>query len=150
VHPVIRDLREQSTWRLLGLSILTYDVYAAFYARRQTIRLNEHLEVSERIPPVLPNVVLVVNVLNLALRLPAHFVEEGHPLRTVSDCVGLAANLGLVVWGFVARNRVNRLLAAQRGQPSWFSGLWTFLFSPLYFNYKVNVLADLDAEQLAV
>ena len=29
----------------------------------------------------------------------------------------------------------------------WFHGLWTFLFSPMYSNYKVNQIGEQNVEQ---
>ena len=42
----------------------------------------------------------------------------------------------------MARNRMNKLLGVTQRQFHWFSGLWTFLFTPFYFNYKINQLAE--------
>lgn len=44
----------------------------------------------------------------------------------------------LVVWGFMARNAVNKTFNLTKQDSQWFHGFWTFLFTPLYFNYKVN------------
>jgi hypothetical protein len=70
MHQVVRDLREQSTWSLLGLSIITYGAYTAFYTRRQTLKLNQHLPIGEQIPWLLPNAVVALNLLSLAFFVP--------------------------------------------------------------------------------
>ena len=137
---VLRELEDQSTWRLFGLAIITLGVYPAFYVRRQTLRLNRHLAGTEQLPMALPNLVIAFNLLGLALLVPYMLVEEGHVVESVSDLVDFLASISFVVWGFAARSRLNRLLAAQPGQAQWSHGLWTFLFSPFYFNYKVNCL----------
>ena len=46
----------------------------------------------------------------------------------------------MVVWGFFAQNRFNTVAAFGRGDPRRIKGVWTFLFTPLHFNYRVNVL----------
>ena len=33
-------------------------------------------------------------------------------------------------------------MGGRSGELTWFSGLWTLLFTPLYFNYKINVLSS--------
>ena len=48
----------------------------------------------------------------------------------------------IVVWGFIARGRMNRFCGAMPGSSGWFHGFWTFLLTPLYFNYKVNRIAE--------
>ena len=42
---------------------------------------------------------------------------------------------------------MNTLLAATKVEPDWFHGLWTFLFTTLYFNFKINKLNDNFAER---
>lgn len=148
-HPVLPRLREQSTWRLLGLSLITYGVYAAYYCRRQTRRLNEHLAPERRISPALPLAVIVLNWVSLALLLVYFAVEPGHPVEDVSDLADLPAGISFIVWGFAARSRMNELLHARPKELEWFHGLWTFLLTPLYFNFKVNRLCDARAPGVA-
>ena len=85
---------------------------------------------------------IALNLLSLVFLVPYLLVEPGHAMEDVSDLADVPANIGFIFWGFAARGRMNRLLSAQPGENRWFHGLWTFLFSPLYFNYKVNALAD--------
>lgn len=47
----------------------------------------------------------------------------------------------MVVWGLSARNAMNSVTKAKPDSPVCFSALWTCLFTPMYFNYKVNSLA---------
>jgi len=135
-------LRDQSTWRLVGLALVTYGVYGAYYCRRQAQVLNEFLPPEDPVSDALSGALIVTNWLSLLLFFPYLLVEEGHFLEPVSAGVDLVSNVLFIVWGFAARRRMNGLLTAQPGEPGWFHGLWTFLFSPFYFNYKVNRLGD--------
>ncbi|MCP3681312.1 MAG: zinc ribbon domain-containing protein [bacterium] len=48
----------------------------------------------------------------------------------------------MLIWAFMARNLLNRILSFKHGTKQWFNGLWTFLFMTYYFNYKVNQLNE--------
>ncbi len=138
----LRALRSQSTWRLFFLGLITYAVYWAFYIRTQTRILNESLAPDRRISRGLVDTVVGLNLLSLALFVPYVFVEAGHPVELLSSLADAAANISFIFWGFAARSRMNELLNAQLGTAQWFHGFWTFLFSPLYFNFKLNVLLE--------
>lgn len=135
-------LREQSTWRLVGLSIVSFGVYAAYYCRRQTQTLNGFLPRAQLLGEGLPGALIATNWLSLLLLVPYWLVDESHPLEVVSDAVDMTANVLFIAWGFAARRRMNALLGARPGEISWFHGLWTFFFTAFYFNFKVNQLGD--------
>lgn len=138
----ITTFREQSTWRLLGLGIITYGVYLAHYIKRQTRRINDEVGEELRLPEGLANFILVISYTSLAFFFMYMTVDEQHPLAQLSNLVDLVSSISLVVWGFMARNRLNRHYGFERGSRAWFHALWTFLFTPLYFNYKVNCLCE--------
>ena len=56
----------------------------------------------------------------------------------------------ILVWGFYARNIVNSMSAFTPDDPRWINGLWTFLFSPLHFNYKINIINQTPVAARAV
>ena len=138
----VRRLRSQSTWRLFFLGAITYIVYWAFYIRTQTKILNESLPPERKISDGLVGAVVGLNLLSLALLLPYVVVEAGHPIELLSRLADTAASISFIVWGFTARSRMNELLDARPGTAQWFHGFWTFIFSPLYFNFKINILSD--------
>lgn len=148
-HKLIRNLKEQTTWRLLGIGIITYGVYFAYYIRRQTGKINSHLGKESAISNGFINSIIVMSYISAALLVPYMIVDYGHPIEKISDYTDRIWGIMLIVWGFKARNRVNILLSANSESDHWFHGLWTFLFTPLYFNYKVNQLNDERAEQVA-
>ncbi len=139
-HSVIAELKTGSTWKLVGLSIVTFFVYAAHYMNRQTKILNAHCQRERRISNEFMAFVLIVSYLSLLLFIAYLFVDDTHPVAKISNFVDRVSNIAYLVWGFKARNRVNEILSSGRSSPEWFHGLWTFLFTPLYFNFKINVL----------
>ena len=142
---LIRNLQRFSTWLLLFLGIFTYGVYFAHYCARQSRIINRVLEEDREIPDWLVDSILVVSYGSVALFLGCLFVDDKHPVAFLSSISDLVWTILLLVWGFYARNRMNEISGAVRGAPAWFHGLWTFMFTPMYFNYKVNVLNEAAA-----
>ena len=140
---LLNQLKSQSTWRLLGLSIITFFVYPAHYISRQTKILNEYCDPKNQISNGLVSFIFIFAYLSLALFVPYILVEEGHPIEVISDVVDSISGISFIVWGFKARNRINRVLNLERNDKEWFHGFWTFLFSPLYFNFKVNQINEM-------
>ena len=147
---LIQALRSQSTWRLLGLGLVTYGVYFAHYVAKQTRVLNAELAPEQHIPRQVVLWTFFLQYLSLALFFGYLFVEESHPIATLSNVIDRLSFIPLLIWGFMARNRVNSACGISRTEVAWFHGLWTFLFSPLYFNYKINVLSDKAEDPSAV
>lgn len=143
---LIEKLKDQSTWRLLGLGIITYGVYFAYYIRRQTDKINTHLDGNTAISNGFVNSILVMSYISAALLIPYVIVPYDHPVETVSELADRIWVIMVLVWGFKARNRVNTICSFDRYSPIWFHGFWTFLFTPLYFNYKVNKLNEYSVE----
>ena len=146
---LIEKLRSQSTWKLLGLGIVTYGVYFAYYAQRQSKEINAAINSDDNISSGFINSILVMSYASLALFIPYLFVEEGHPIEGISSLIDMIVGIMLIVWGFKARNRVNTYCDLNAEDDVWFHGLWTFLFTPLYFNYKVNCILESNVEQAA-
>lgn len=147
---LIEQLQDQSTWRLLGLGIVTGGIYWAHYIKKQTARLNARLAGEAVISAGFIHAILVLSYLSVALAIPYVLTGDGQAVNLVSNLADLASSGLLIVWGFKARNRVNTLSAFRKGDDGWFHGLWTLLLTPLYFNYKVNQLNAGGAQQAAL
>jgi len=137
-HKSIKELQHQSTWCLLGLAIITFGVYFAHYIKRQTEIINSNID--DKISDGFIGFILITTYLSLALFIAYFFMEENHPIVWIGNAMDAINNVAYIVWGFKARNRMNIIISAEKKSLEWFHGLWTFLFTPLYFNYKVNVL----------
>jgi len=135
---VIDDFKNQSTWMLVFLSIITLGIYLAHYMKRQTKVFNKHLDPSDQISEGFLNSIILLYYLSAFLLIPFFFLENGETIGNVSDLVDRIANIVSLVWAFKAKNRMVSILSAKAKEPNWFHGLWTFLFQAFYFNYKIN------------
>jgi hypothetical protein len=136
---MFRELKSQSTWRLFGLGVITYGVYYAHYCATQSKVINRHSG-TDSIPLGLVLALFALSYASLALFFGYMLVDEGHPIAIASNVADKLWLLLVLVWGFYARNSVNAIAGFTVGDPRWIHGLWTFLFSPLHFNYKINVI----------
>lgn len=137
---LLQQLRYGSTWKLLGLGVITLGIYFAHYILKQTKAINKKVHPSERISGALVYSILISYYLSVILFIPPLINEDLIFLEKVSDSIDNASSILTIIWGFKARNRMNQLLNFTKSDSSWFNGLWTFFASPLYFNYKVNWL----------
>jgi len=142
IQQIIPRLKSQNTWCLLGLSIITYLVYPAHYIKRQSKIINEYCDTEDRISEGFVATIFIFAYLSLALFFPYMLVDEGHPIERVSDLVDKISVITFLIWGFKARNRMNKILDSKVESKEWFHGLWTFLFTPFCFNFKVNELNE--------
>jgi len=138
---LVHNLKSQSTWRLLGLGLITYGVYYAHYIARQSRTINAELSPTSHISTGFVATIYFFSYVSLALFVAYLFVDDAHPIAKLSTALDRICIVLILVWGFVARNRINHLLGLTKTNPNWFHGAWTFLFSPLYFNYRVNVMS---------
>ena len=143
---LLSELKHQSTWRLAGLTVLTYGVYAAHYIKRQTRILNASLPQNERISDDFITLILAISYASLFLFIGYLALGEEHPVALISNVIDQIGNVLFLIWAFKARARMNRTLGSKKGSETWFHGLWTFLFTSLYFNYRVNQIAEWIAE----
>ena len=139
---LVRNLKHQSTWRLLGLGLITYGVYYAHYIARQSRTINAELPPISKISTSFIWTIYFLSYVTLALFIAYLFVDETHPIAKLSNFLDRLWIVLILVWGFVARNRMNHLLRLAKTDLNWFHGGWTFLFSPLYFNYRINVMSE--------
>ncbi|GMR18243.1 MAG: hypothetical protein BMS9Abin33_0649 [Gammaproteobacteria bacterium] len=144
---LVGTLRDQSTWRLFGLSFITLGVYGAHYIKKQTLIINKELQEVNKISDGLLNMIILFYYLSLTLLISYYFVDYGHPLERVGDIVDLTVAVMTIIWGFKARNRMNTLLSISKKDDAWFHGFWTFVFTPFYFNYHVNCLHELKESE---
>ena len=136
------SLRSQSTFRLLCLSIVTLGVYTSYYMRRQTRIFNRHLQEEDAIPEMFVSGLIIVAWTGVAMLVPYMLVEEGHPVELLSDFIDLLWGILALAWSFTARKCMNTLLSASKKDEEWFNGIWTFIFTVMYFNYKVNSINE--------
>lgn len=142
----IEKFKDQSTWRLVGLGIITYGVYFAHYIKRQTDKINGVVDKQERISAGFIYAIIAISYISLILFFAYLAVDDGHPVERASTIFDRACGIMILVWGFKARNRLNSVYEITTENEEWFNGFWTFLFSPLYFNYKINRICEDSVE----
>lgn len=134
--------KHQSTWRLVGLGVLSYGIYFAHYIKKQTARINELAQEEQSIPKEFVQLLLAMSYVSPLLLIASHLLDGGRQLELFTAVFDRIRVIMLIVWGFMARNRLNRAYRIAKDQQQWFHGLWTFLFSPMYFNYKINCICQ--------
>jgi hypothetical protein len=144
----IQQFKDQSTWKLAGIGIITYGVYFAYYIKKQTVKINELVGEGDRISVGFVNSILVMSYISLILFFAYLAVDDGHPVEIISTLFDRILGIMVLIWGFKARNRINSTYEITTEDKQWFHGLWTFLFTPLYFNYKINCISEERVEQI--
>ncbi len=140
---VVKQLKSQSTLRLFLLSSVTLGIYTAHYIKGQTAILNQALDEEHRISEGFVGMILLLAYLAVALVILT-LLEEQWLLagEVISNLLDVVWSSLVVIWAFMVRTRMNALLSVTRGQEGWFHGLWTCLFTTLYFNFKINTLNE--------
>lgn len=147
VEKIIGQFKSQSTWRLFFLCLITFGIYTAHYIKRQSQIFNQHLDEERQISEGFLGFILILAYITVILMIPGFFLNEGHLLGAISDLLDNIWGILVLIWAFKARNRMNMLLAVTKDQTHWFHGLWTFLFTFLYFNFKINSLTEVVVER---
>lgn len=133
----VYELRSQSTWRLFGLTVITYVVYPVHYLKRQTQILNGSLRPADQISDGFMTANFMFAYLSLGLLVPYFFVEEESLLATFSEIADMVSGILILVWSFKVRNRLNQFLGVKLLGP-----FMTFFFEFLYINYEINKLCE--------
>ena len=111
--------------------------------------INSIIDSENSISSDFTNALFIMSYASLFLFIANLFVDEGHPIEGIGSLIDLIKTIMLIVWGFKARNRVNAHCNLDVETDTWFHGFWTFMFSSLYFNYKVNCILESNVEQAA-
>lgn len=152
---IIEKFKYGSTLKLIFFGIITLGIYFAYYAKKQTGVINEQIEENEKISYLLVNLILVVSYINTFLVIaPFLIVATGgylnafHPITLItnSGIFDIIYTVAFIIWGVKAKNRMNRLLSAEKKSEFWFSTFWSVLFTSLYFNFKINKLSKLNVK----
>ena len=83
------------------------------------------------------NIVLVFVILSAGLDI-AILIGLPTSLDTDSNILDRIVGIMVLVLAFQVRNGFNLLLQARRGDALWFSGVYTWLISVVYLQYKLN------------
>ncbi|WP_026970780.1 DUF4234 domain-containing protein [Aliagarivorans marinus] len=143
-----KPLYSMSTWQLFFYTLFTLGVYAGYYVRQLSNKINT---LEHDLPPIgqrLVDSIFIVGWLSPVTYFLAINFSDQPAYLMLDDAHSLIFGVLLLVWAFQARNRLNRafnFLPSDR--QLWFHGLWTFVFTDLYINYRINqIVESINAE----
>ena len=142
-HDLIRELKWKSSWLFVGLQFITFGIYAAHYIKKQTAKINDRLRKDEAISDIFVVSIFAITYLYTALSLYFHDGPTEDLVFEGIAIIGLMQFIMLIIWSFMARNRMNKICSLKCSDE-----LWTFCFPVFYFNYRVNELNEKIAEQV--
>nr|WP_159063762.1 DUF4234 domain-containing protein [Thaumasiovibrio occultus] len=136
--------KDQSTWRLFFLSIITLGIYGGHYMLRQTRIMNALLPEKQQMSIGFSQTLLVMLYISGLMILPYFFVDIPvfSPYDLIDSGITNITTLLIFVWVFTARAKMHLLFRVPKGDYKWFHGAWTFFFTILYFNYKINKVCE--------
>lgn len=154
-----------SVWYVLGLTILTQGLYFMYWHWHRSKKLNEALPENPISSTFINNVVAAYIVyIGLVVYASVYFPEalqvpEGatveslaaQPLPGVWVAVQIFGNIVLIltaIWSYKIRNRLNQLLAVEKGQPLWSGPILAVLFQAFYLQWKINKALETETNQL--
>ena len=110
---------------------------------RQSKFINELIpEGQEKISTKLVTIIFILGYLGVPLFVPFSIFKEGHPIETISNVIDNIWMLCVVFWVFCASKLINFLNSDEKGSEIWFNQIWSLLFGPIYFNYKINKMIE--------
>ena len=129
-----------STWYVLGLSIVTLNLYAAYWLYTRTKKLNGI--VRNPISNLFCRITVALYCLSYAVFAGGEIADIADPYFVLaSAAVDISGNILALVWVYMFRNRLHREFA---GENFRIGIIAPFFFMHLYLNYKLNELLDLD------
>ncbi|WP_416395372.1 DUF4234 domain-containing protein [Allohahella sp. A8] len=163
--PGIAVFNSFSVWYVLGLTILTQGLYFMYWHWHRSKKLNEALPENPISSTFINNVVAAYIVyIGLVVYASVYFPEalqvpEGatveslaaQPLPGVWVAVQIFGNIVLIltaIWSYKIRNRLNQLLAVEKGQPLWSGPILAVLFQAFYLQWKINKALETETNQL--
>lgn len=128
---------------LLLLGVISYGLYWAYYARSQTQKINAEVDESLQISTFFVHTLFVMSHLSFVFFLFYTLSGEAAVNSIMGrEFVDIIRTLMLVLWGLLARDAVNAHCEIKDTDEDWFNAPLSFFFSPLYFNYKVDLLNE--------
>jgi glucan phosphoethanolaminetransferase (alkaline phosphatase superfamily) len=125
------DFKRFNVLLLLVAYVGTLTFYQLYWMMQQIKAINSQLGY-KLLSPALVWVMLVITVFNFG-------VAFAHVNPDTDRLVSFLANVALIVVTFMIRNGLNQALGVRPGNRAFSVKFWTFLFGPLYLQYKINI-----------
>lgn len=132
-----KKLPDMSVFLLIIISMVTYGIYMPFWFFNRRDALN-NLKSDTKISDAVIIIAIVMAIISGALLVPSYrswFAER------LDGMISLAQWVVFLVLSF----QVRRMLMDHYKIP--ISGIWTFLFSIFYLQYKINRLNEIYAKK---
>ena len=136
-YSLVKELKTQSTWKLFLFTILTLGIYYVHYIKKQSIIINKYMDNKNKISDIGVRMLMGFTYFNVILVLINSF-SFTHANAIILDYISWILFIMIIIWGYTAKNRLNEYSKLDKSSAYWFHGLWTFLFTPFYFNYNIN------------
>lgn len=140
-YKIYKELVNQNTWILLVFSIITLGIYTAYYIFKQTNKINKYLDTDEKLSNSLVSF-LILSSLVSAFSYFFGIVLATNLFDDIECIFSYIFVILTITWGLKVRNVMNKLMNYYKDDNECFSILWTVLFTPYYFNYKINCMWD--------
>ena len=146
----IQHLKNQGTLSLVILTPLTLGIYLARYISRQTGLINTGRSLNRQISSTMVAALLGFTYISAMLTILMWIVmyviflnaDALDPILTLvfsaNDLTHYMAYTLTLIWSFLFRDRLHEDLNSPPDSDLWFDASWTFLFGPMYLNYKIN------------
>ena len=136
----IKTFSRFSTWYVLGLSIVTINLYAAYWLYTRTNKLNEiiHFKISHGFMQT----TLILYVVSYVVYFGGLILEIQDPAFLMAAAIfDLTVNILILVWVYKFRNRLSETFS---GEHFRIGIVLPFFILHLYLQYKLNELIDLN------
>ena len=129
-----------STWYVLGLSVITLNLYGAYWLYTRTNKLNQiiHYKISN----TFSQTTLILYVLSYVIYFGGLILEIGDSYFLMGSSIfDLVANILVLVWVYKFRNRLSETFS---GEHFRIGIVLPFFLMHIYLQYKLNELIDLN------
>jgi len=129
-----------SAWAVLGLIIITLGFYMIYWMVSRASILNTRSEYTiSKIFTFIAIILAIFSFLGLFVDL---FYPESYGLIVLRTIVLLVAFIWNMIFIFKIRHRINVMTGSLGGETTHMKGIFTFFFTAIYMQYKLNQMID--------
>ena len=137
---VIKNLPRFTTWAVVGLSIITFGLYAIYWLYNRTSKLNAGLPDDQKISKGVIMGAMVSYLLYMVFSIVGPMVMP--ELAIVGSVFALIYFVLFIIWIYKFRGAINNLTGTRERKKGWIGPILTFFINVYYFQYKINQIHD--------
>ncbi len=138
----IKNSSKHSTLLFIIISTITWGIYSAHYIHNQTKNINNELHIDKNISNNFINFIFIVIYLSVFFDILSFIYFDTVYLENIASLFGSVFWISTIIWAVLVRNRMNEILEYTKDDNMYFNLFWSVLFTPFYFNYKVNCIKE--------